>query len=45
MATLDDRVSHIDGVIDQMNERLGNLEQGLRDLHTELDGRTTFHAC
>jgi uncharacterized protein involved in exopolysaccharide biosynthesis len=36
MATLDERVSHIDGVIDQMNERLGNLEQGLRDLHTEL---------
>ena len=36
MATLDERVSRIEGVIDQMNERLGNLEQGQRDLHTEL---------
>ena len=38
MATLAARVSRIEGVIEQMNERLGNLEQGLRDLHSELTG-------
>ncbi len=32
MATLDERVSRIEGVIDQMNERLGNLEHGQRAL-------------
>ena len=36
MATLAARVSRIEGVIDQMNERLGNLEQGQRDLRTEM---------
>lgn len=38
MATLAARVSRIEGVIEQMNERLGNMDQGLRDLHSELTG-------
>ncbi len=36
MASLDGRVSRIEGVIEQMNERIGNLEQGQSALHTEL---------
>ena len=36
MATLDARVSPIEGVIDRMDERLGNLGQGQRDLPTEM---------
>ena len=36
MASLEQRVSPVEGVIDQMNERLGNLEQGQRTLLTEV---------
>ncbi|MCE2403851.1 MAG: hypothetical protein J4F43_01695 [Dehalococcoidia bacterium] len=36
MATLAARVSPIKGVIDRMDERLGNLGQGQRDLRTEM---------
>ena len=36
MASLEERVSRVEGVIDQMNELLGNLEQGQRTLLTEV---------
>jgi hypothetical protein len=36
MASLEERVSRVEGVIDQMNERLGNLEQGQRTLLSEV---------
>ena len=36
MASLDERVSRVQGVIERMNERLGNLEQGLHTVQTEM---------
>ena len=36
MTSLDGRVSRVEGVIDQMIERLGNLEQGQHCLYAEM---------
>ncbi len=36
MASLEERVSRVEGVIYQMNELLGNLEQGQRTLLSEV---------
>lgn len=36
MASLGERVSSIEGIIGQINERLGNLERGQGELRQEL---------
>jgi len=36
MATLEERVSRIEGTLEQMNNRLGTVEADLRDLRKEM---------
>ena len=38
MATIEERVSRLEGVLEQMNERLGNLERGQEALRAEVRG-------
>jgi hypothetical protein len=35
MASVDERVSQIEGTLGQMNQRLGNVEADLRDMRSE----------
>ena len=39
MPTIETRVATLEAVMTQINERLGNVEQGLRDLSTRMDSR------
>lgn len=36
MTSLEERVSRLEGAVEQMNERLGNIEQNLLALRTEM---------
>ena len=36
MVTLEARVSRLEGVVEQMNERLGAIETGVRDIQADL---------
>jgi len=45
MASLEERVSRHEGVLEQMNERLGNLEQGQQALRSEMtQGQQAFRS-
>jgi hypothetical protein len=41
MATTEERVSVLEGIIPQMNERLGNIEATLRDMNNRMNGMAT----
>jgi hypothetical protein len=45
MAQVDDRVSRLEGISEQVNERLGSLDMGLREGMREIrDELRTMHA-